>query len=103
VSILLNGKHITSGGTVLLPCQVKSGFFPDESSYHIVIDGTAVHRVIIGHVSSGTIVQKNGSRFVPGLVMESYEKGIARVFLPGELVSDTNPVAVPFGWLSQFL
>jgi hypothetical protein len=34
--------------------------------------------------------------------MESYEKGIARVFLPGELVSDTNPVTVPFGWLSQF-
>jgi deoxycytidine triphosphate deaminase len=99
---MVNGRRVT-GGRVLLPCEVKNGFFPDESSYHIVIDGAAVRRVIIGHVSSDTIVQKNGSRFVPGLVMESYEKGSARVFLPGELVSDTNPVTVPFDWLSQFL
>jgi hypothetical protein len=99
---MVNGRLVT-GGRVLLPCEVKNGFFPDESSYHIVIDGAAVHRVIIGHVNSGTIVQKNEDRFVPGLVMKSYEKGIARIFLPGELVSDTNPVTVPFGWLSQFL
>jgi dCTP deaminase len=103
VSIVLNGRHVTSGDRVLLPCQVKNGFFPDESSYHIVVDGGTSHRVIIGHVSSDSIVKKNGSRFVPGLVMEGYEKGSARVFLPGELVSDTNPVTVPFGWLSQFL
>jgi hypothetical protein len=98
----VNGRRVT-GGTVLLPCEIRNGFFPDESSYHIVIDGMATHRVIIGHVSSVTIVRKNGSRYVPAVVMESFEKENARVFLPGELVSDTNPVTVPFGWLSQFL
>jgi hypothetical protein len=35
--------------------------------------------------------------------MESLEKESARIFLPGELISDPNPVAVPTVWLSKFL
>lgn len=98
-----NGKHFKAANTVLLPCMVRNGFFPDEYSFRIVIGGTPDQHVIIGNVSSNSIVQKNGSKFVPALIMESLEKHSARIFLPGELVSDTNPVTVPIGWLNQFL
>lgn len=95
-------RTIMEGKILQLPCEVKTGFFPDEFSYHIVVKDEVDDRIIMGHVSSSSIVQKNGNMFVPALVMKSLERESARIFLPGELVSDTNPVTVPAAWLSKF-
>jgi hypothetical protein len=96
---MVNGKRIGEGTILQLPCEVKNGFFPDEAIIRILIGAT---RVIVGHVSSNSIIQKNGSKFIPALIMGRPEKNNARVFLPGEVVSETNPVTVPLEWLSRF-
>jgi len=98
-----NRSKIVEGQILRLPCEVKGAFFPDESFYHIFVDGPVNHHTIVGHVNSESIIQNNGTQLVPALVMESLEKESARIFLPGELISDPNPVAVPTVWLSKFL
>lgn len=98
------GVNRSIEGEILnLPCQVRSAFFPDESFYHILVDGATNRHVIVGHVNSNSIIHQNGSKFVPALVMKSLEKETARIFLPGELVSDPNPASVPLAWLSRFV
>jgi hypothetical protein len=98
-----NGNKIAEGQILRLPCEVRSAFFPDESFYQIVVDGAVNHHTIVGHVNSKSIIQNNGTKLVPALVMESLEKESARIFLPGELISDPNPVSVPRVWLGKFL
>lgn len=102
MSKMANGKHVKEGKVLQLPCEVSNGFFPDEYSYQIVVDDMLKRHVIIGHVSSDSIIQNNGSKFVSALVMKGLERASARIFLPGELVSDPNPVTVPIAWLSRF-
>jgi hypothetical protein len=99
---MANGKHGLEGKVLQLPCAVNKGFFPDESSYRITIDEPTRH-VIVGHADSESIITKNGDSFVHALVMKGLERNNARIFLPGELVSDLNPVSVSISWLSRFV
>jgi len=98
-----NVDKIVEGEILHIPCEIKRAFFPDESFYHIFVDAVTNHHTIVGHVNSESIIQNNGIKFVPALVMKSLEKETSRIFLPGELVSDPNPVAVPSVWLSRFV
>lgn len=103
MSKMPNVNKSIEGNILNIPCEVRSAFFPDESFYHILVDGVTNHHTIVGHVKSNSIIRNNGSKFVPALVMKSLEKETARIFLPGELISDPNPVAVPLVWLSRFV
>lgn len=94
-------RTVTEGTQVSLPCEVKRGFFPDEVLVRISIDNPG--GAIVGYMDRKSIISKNGSRFVLGLVMEVFRHGDARVFLPGEIVSSPNPVAVPLDWLSRYV
>jgi hypothetical protein len=101
VKELAGERTITEGTQVFLPCEVKRGFFPDEVLVRISIHNP--RGTIVAYMDRKSIISKNGSRFVLGLVMEVPRHGDVRVFLPGEIVSSPNPVAVPLHWLSRYV
>jgi hypothetical protein len=97
---MANANGLRIGSQITLPCTVTTGFFPDEMLVRISVESS--HKPIVGYMDSKSIIHKNGSRFVLGLVMDSSDNSHARVFLPGDIVSGTNPVTVPLDWLNRY-
>jgi len=79
----------------------KKGFFPDEALIRIKDDG--IEKPIVGYVNEKSIVKKNGKKFILALVMGRANDREAKVFMPGEIISGTNPVTLPISWLTKHL
>ena len=87
------------GFKIQIPCKVKKGFFPDEALIRIQDD--EIERPIVGYVNRKLITEKNGRKFVSAVVMRSPKRAHVRIFFQGEIVSGSNPVTLPLGWLSK--
>jgi len=90
---------IKKGVIVKIPCRIKKGFFPDEALMRV--SGKKLKEPVVGYVNVQSIVQENGSTFVPTLVMFRPNRKEAALFFPGEIISGTNPVTLPIDWLAK--
>jgi len=75
--------------------------FPTERSFKVELPPD--HRVISGFASQEFVREPaNGN---PGMVavfvFSKAEKGRVAVLFPGEILTSTNPVRVPFDWLMK--
>lgn len=89
------------GSVVWIPCEVKSGIFPNEN--HVKIEVTTGETITIVGFSPKKDIEPgktSNQGFVRAVVLQADEQKVAVVFR-GEMLSHSNPVTLPSEWLQE--
>lgn len=89
---------LRSGAVVWIPCELGSGVFPAEQRVRVDFsEGT-----LFGYVPREDIREEGDNRgFVRSVVLKPLGGEEVAVLFRGELLSESNPVVVPRGWLES--
>lgn len=88
------------GQRIWIACDVKAGMFPKERSIRFELPAPE-KRIVSGFVPERFVKPRSNTlpARVAAVVASPPEKGKVRVFLPGEVLTSTNPFLVATSWL----
>ncbi|TMI43760.1 hypothetical protein E6H23_02255 [Candidatus Bathyarchaeota archaeon] len=91
-----------TGQQIWVEGEVRSGMFPSERSFKVALPPPD-ERIISGFASQEFVREPNNGNqgMVAVFVFSKAEKGRVAVLFPGEILTSTNPVRVPFDWLMK--
>jgi hypothetical protein len=92
---------LKAGTVVWIPCELKSGIFPDEQGVKIEVTigerETVFGFIPTADINAGTTPDRG---FVRAVVLHAVDGKVAVLFR-GDILSQSNPIVVPRAWLEE--
>jgi len=91
-----------TGQQIWVEGEVRGGMFPTERSFKVALPPPD-QRTISGFAPQEFVREPtNGNEgMIAVFVFSKPDKGRVAVLFPGEILTSTNPVRVPFDWLMK--